>query len=148
MAQDMRLDEMIESKYFKKEDLEFAPIVGVISGFSKENLALEGQPVQWKWLMHFSNQDKSMVMGVTVIDQLKEALQAETQADCIGQRIEMYCDPNVMMKGKKVGGVRLRAAPARAARRPIPAPEPPEEETPPPARRRDNDDDLPSDIPF
>lgn len=150
MVQDMRLDDMVESKYFKKEDVEAAPIVGIVQGFRKENLAMDGQPPQYKWLLEFTNLDKAMVLGPTTIEQLKEALGADTQAECIGQRVELFCDPSVMMRGKKVGGVRLRAPTARPARRPPP----PDgggheaEEPPPLTARRSTVDQLDDDIPF
>ena len=129
----MKISAMMPSSYLKKEDVP-TPALVTIKSFTHENLAQDGQPEDKKWVMHFNEFDRGLVMNPTNLQLAAMALASDDTDDWLGKQIVIYTDPNVSFGGKLVGGLRLRAPKRKPA--PVPAPPPPAE----------YDDD--SDIPF
>ena len=105
-------DAMTESKYLRKEDFP-DPRVMTIERFTTENVAREGEPDETKWILHFTGEKKPLVLNSTNIQILKATF--GTPGDSVGQRVQVYTDPNVSFGGKLVGGLRLRGPSKKAS---------------------------------
>lgn len=127
-----KTSEMLASKYLKKEDVGEG-MLATISGFDKVNLALDGAPPQWKWVMQFSELDKPLVLNGTNIRLCEMIFNSGDTDDWIGNKIVLYNDPTIQFQGKFTGGIRLRA-PKKTVQASKPSPKAIE--------------DLDSDIPF
>lgn len=125
-----KTSEMLESKYLKKEDAGEGVLV-TIRAFDKVNLAQEGQPAQWKWVMMFNELDKPLVLNGTNIRLLEMIFNSGDTDDWIGNQIVLYNDPTIQFQGKFTGGIRVRA------------PKRPHGNKPTPKRIEELDDDVP-----
>ena len=136
-----RINDMIESKFLKKEDVggERGMLV-TISSVAQANVAMQGADPEMKWTLAFAELDKPMVLNSTNIHMCAKACGSDNTDDWIGKKVVLYEDPNVSFGGKLVGGIRLRAPIARAA------PVVPERKSAP--ARRETFADMPDDVPF
>lgn len=105
--QAMKVSQMIESKYLAKSDFEDQDGVGTIKGVRQDNLAKEGQPEEMRWVLGFREYPKPMVLNITTIRVLEQAFGGDTD-QWMGNRVNIFVDPNVSFGGKVVGGLRLR----------------------------------------
>ncbi len=105
----MRIGEMKESKFLKKEDVGKGQVF-TISRLDQKNVAMDNQPEELKWTIYFEEADKGMVLNWTNIQLISKALDTEETDDWIGKQIELYEDPNISFGGKLVGGIRVRTA--------------------------------------
>ena len=103
----MKIGEMRESKYLKKEDVGRGKLVTVES-LEQQNVAMEDQPPELKWIIHFKKFSKGMVLNWTNIQLLSKAVGSEETEDWIDKQVVVYEDPNVGFGGKIVGGIRIR----------------------------------------
>ena len=116
------------SKYLKREDVLKGTLSTVDGDVYQENMAKEGEPQDLKWCLRFAEHDKGMVLNVVNQQSLAEILGDET-SKWAGNKVVLFDDPNVMYSGKRVGGIRIRAArvaatppaPTKAASKPAPA---------------------------
>lgn len=147
-----RLSDIASSGYFGKEDFEGKPnatIIRTIAGVEDGELP-DGKPQR---VLSFEDEEKKLGLNVTRWHQVADACGLDPKScddsEFIGNEIEIFFDPTVMMGGKRVGGIRVRkptkAAPARKSppqpRQPASAPlpedvpdddgAPPEESAPP-----------------
>lgn len=109
----MNINDLKESKYLKKTDVDPAVLV-TVSGTSQENLALQGQPDEHKWVLHFKENIKPLVLNVTNAEIIAEFIGSEETDDWIGKQVVLYNDPNIMFQGKRTGGIRARAPKQKA----------------------------------
>jgi len=96
---------MIQSKFLRKEDLDDDLIVTI------KTVKLEDMPGddgEQRWVVHFRELPKGLVLNVTTIRTLESAFGSDTD-QWLGNKVELYVDPGVSYKGKVVGGLRLRA---------------------------------------
>lgn len=107
--EDMTFDDIIESKYFKGTDTDERGMLLTIKNWVYENMALEDKLPEFKWVVFFRESDKGLVIGPVNRDLIKAALGIDKPAQSIGKKIVVYLDPTVQMKGKVVGGLRVRA---------------------------------------
>ena len=56
----MRIGEMKNSKFIKKEDAGEGKLV-TIAGMEQQNVALDDQPPEMKWILHFHEFDKGKI---------------------------------------------------------------------------------------
>ena len=122
-----KVSEMIVSKFLRKEDFDEDRVL-TIKGVKLEDVGNQGEQ---RWVVHFREVDKGMVLNITSIRVLEGAYGDDSDG-WIGKRVMVYVDPNVSFQGRVVGGLRLRAPKQRAA-------------PPPPAAVADEFSD---DIPF
>lgn len=108
---------MIESKFLKKEDLDYdnGNLV-TISKIEQQNVALQDGEEDLKWCMSFKEFKKPMVLNSTNIQLTTKALGSDETEDWIGQKIVLYVDDNVSFAGKLVGGVRIRKVRGQTAK--------------------------------
>src|SRR6266446_1255158 len=104
-----RTSEMIESKYLKKEDVGEDGVIVTISKFERVNVAIEGEPHEYKWTMYFDEFDKPMVLNSTNINLCEKALGSDNTDDWVGKKIIVYNEPNISFGNKLVGGIRVKA---------------------------------------
>ncbi len=126
----MNVNEMLSSKYLKKEDVDPAKLVTVAS-FDKVNLAMDGQPPQHKWVMRFEELDKPMVLNATNIRLCEMIFNSGDTDDWVGNKLVIYNDPSIQFQGKFTGGIRVRGAKKPATKPTV-----------------QNIEDIDSDIPF
>lgn len=121
----MRIHEMIDSKFLKKEDAGTGILVTIL-GVEKRDVGTEAEPEQ-KWCLLLAEQ-KPLVLNSTNLALLEKALGSDDSDDWTGKQIVLYNDENVSFGGKLTGGVRVdvnrtkrfhektgKAAPAPAA---------------------------------
>lgn len=102
-------EQMTESKYMKKDDVE-EPKLLTIANFTRENVAQQGEEPEYKWTVHWMEQGmRPLVLNATNLQLMKLALGVNGPAEAIGHQIVAYNDPTVSFGGKLTGGVRLRA---------------------------------------
>ena len=131
------INQMMPSKYLKKEDVP-QPALVTVRSFSQDNVAQQGQPEEKKWIMHFNEFENGLVMNSTNLQLTAMAMGSEETEDWIGKQIVLFSDPNVSFGGKLVGGLRIRAVRKKAPVAPAA-----------PAKRQVADyDEQDSDIPF
>lgn len=105
----MTFEQMIPSKYLKKQDFPTPQIV-TIAKFDNQNVAREDEPEDKKWVVYFAEHgDKGMVLNPTNIQLLKIAAGVDGPDQAIGKKVEVYEDPTVSYGGKITGGLRIRA---------------------------------------
>jgi hypothetical protein len=102
---DMKVSQMIDSKFLKKEDFPEDQIC-TIRGIKQENVGREDVP-EMRWTLYFAEQKKPMVLNVTSIRVLESAFGDESD-NWRGKKVTIYVDPNVSFQGRVVGGLRLR----------------------------------------
>jgi hypothetical protein len=107
----MKLSDMLQSKYLKKEDVQ-DEVIATIVKLEKKNVALEDQPPEYKWLLTFEELTKPLILNVTNIRILGKAFGEET-GRWMGQQVILYVDEGVTYAGQLVGGIRLRVAKRR-----------------------------------
>lgn len=106
----MKTSDMIQSKYLKKEDFE-TPQILTIKDVSLEEVGKEGDT---RWVMHFREQSKGVVLNVTKIRKL-EANYGNDSDMWMGKKVKLYHDPDVMFAGKVTGGIGMVLPKAVAA---------------------------------
>lgn len=125
----MHISALRESNYLQKHDVEPPVLVTIKGDLTKENLAKEGDPTDEKWIIHFKELDKPLVLNSTNGQLIAMATGSENSEDWNGKQIVLYNDPNVSFQGKLTGGIRVRAAKKNAKGQPLP-PEPDDEDQP------------------
>ena len=98
------------SKFLKKEDVGDGAVV-TISELSKENVAKEGAEPEYKYMLHFEEFDKPMVLNSTngqIIAKIT-GVSDDIEAGWVGNKIVLFNDPGVSFGGKLTGGIRARA---------------------------------------
>ncbi len=119
----MRIGEMKSSKFLKKEDAGTGKLV-TIAKLDQQNVALDDQEPEMKWVIHFQEFDKGMALNWTNIQLIAKALGSDETNDWLGKKIVIYDDPNVSYGGKLTGGIRVRAQKITATEAKIEAPLP------------------------
>ena len=101
---------MIESKFLKKEDLDYdnGNLVTIVK-LDQQNAGTADEE-EMKWCMYFREFKKPLVLNSTNIQLAVKATGEEDTDDWIGKKIIIYVDDNVSFGGKLVGGIRIRRA--------------------------------------
>lgn len=113
----MNINEMTQSKYLKKEEA-MPELTVTISGLTKENLAHENEPAENKFVLHFNEQVKPMVLNSTNAQLIAMATGSSETDDWTGKKITLWNDPSVSFGGKMTGGIRVRPTPSGAQEKP------------------------------
>lgn len=112
--------DMLPSNYLKQSDFDQDYIV-TVRKIEHKNIAMEGKPTDMKWLAHFNEFDKPMVLNSTNIQLMEKACRSDDTDDWIGKEIIVYTDPNVSFGGELVGGLRIKPAQVAPPAKPKPA---------------------------
>ena len=103
----MHINAIKQSKYLARNDVGSGLDV-TIKGIDQANVAMEGEPPEMKYVLHFAEPIKPMVLNSTNAQLIALALKSEETDEWIGRKICLYDDPTVSFGGKLVGGVRCR----------------------------------------
>lgn len=136
-----RISEMRKSRFLKKEDCN-PPILVTIRSCQQVNVAMESQKPQMEWSLSFDETERDLVLKTVNMTLLESIFASDNSDDWLGKKVVLYSDPNVMMKDKMVGGIRIRAPRIPAGQ---PARVPAALPAPPPAAEEDSETDS---IPF
>ena len=109
-----KLAEMLPSKFMKQADVP-APALVYLTRISKEQVNQENEPEEHKWVAHFREFDRPLVLNTTNLNALSLIFGSEDSDDWRGECV-IYTDPNVSFGGKLVGGLRVRKAKNQVAR--------------------------------
>ena len=101
----MKTSELKNSKYLKKEDCGDGGILVTITGLKQDNVALDGQDKDLKWVLQFA-ECKPMVLNTTNSQLIEKALGSDETDDWIGKQIVLFHDENVSFAGELKGGIR------------------------------------------
>ena len=93
--------------YLQKEEIPDSGTTALIRDAKEETLE---ENERSKLILYFDGFDKALVCNVTNINVLIDVLRSDETDNWIGRVIELYVDHGVMFAGKKVGGIRVRAA--------------------------------------
>lgn len=106
-----RINEMIESKFLKKEDVDNdgRGALVTIANVAQHNVAMQGAGEEYKWCLEFEEVEKPMVLNTTNMRIIEKITNSDNTDGWIGQKIVLYMDPNISFGGKIVGGIRVRA---------------------------------------
>lgn len=137
-----KTSEMIESKYLKKDDVGEG-VLATVDSLERKNVAQEGKPAENKWLMHFRELEKPLILNSTNIQLCEHIFESDDTDDWIGHKIVLYDDPSISFAGKLTGGIRVRKPRTKPA--PERMQEVAERET---KKAGGNFSDLSDDIPF
>lgn len=148
----MHYNEMKESRFLKKEDCGQNGILVTIKAVVRENMAKRDEPEELKWCLEFEEDYNPLTLNSTNGQLVALATGQDDTDNWPGHKIVCYNDPSVMMKGKIVGGIRVRAPRGKAAvtakpSAPAPAPQQrsslPPSQQPQPEEMADTEDDVP-----
>jgi hypothetical protein len=103
-----RINEMVESKFLKKEDVEQGVLV-TITAIEQHDVSMENKPTEMKWCATFNELAKPLVLNMTNMRALEAITGSDDSDHWIGRTIVLFNDPNVSYAGKITGGIRLRA---------------------------------------
>lgn len=121
----MNISQLKESRFLKKDDV-MRPILVTIKGVTQENLALQGQPPEFKWILHFMEPNsKPMVLNSTNGQIIAQILGSDETDHWTGKQIVLYNDPSISFQGRLTGGIRVRAPRTASQTAPRPASPPP-----------------------
>ncbi len=105
--------------YLKKEDIPDSGVRARVRGAKEEALEEEERN---KLILFFEDVEKGLVMNATNINVMIDLTGTDETDEWIGREVEIYVDHGVVLKGKRVGGIRLRAPGAQIQRGLDPAP--------------------------
>ena len=100
----MKIHQMIDSKFLKKEDAGDGLLV-TIRGVKQHNVGKDDAP-ELKWCAEFE-EAKPLVLNSTNLALLEKALGSDDSDDWIGHKIVLFNDENVSFGGQVTGGVRV-----------------------------------------
>lgn len=103
----MKLSDMIESKYMKQEDLNDEPQTFTIVGLKKENVAREDQDPKYKVVIKLKEFPRPFVANPTNLRRIAVALGSDDGDLWVDKQIVLFVDPDVEMGGKITGGIRV-----------------------------------------
>lgn len=139
------LNKLGNSRFLKKEDTMPTPLLLTIAEIREENVAMVNEAPKMKQVVYFAESDKGFVLGKVTGQQIASFLgdPGDNPRAWYGKRIVLYCDPNVTMASKLVGGIRVRAPRGPAAtpvNQPMPTSTPvhPRHNPPPPPAEEDD----------
>lgn len=104
----MHVSELKNSRFLKQQDVGEGLLV-TIAGVDQGNVNAEGAEEQLKWLMHFEELEKPLVLNSVNGQLLAKITGSEESEGWIGKKVVLYNDPNVSFAGKLTGGIRIRA---------------------------------------
>ena len=102
-----RTSEMIPSNYLKQCDFP-QDTIATVEKVERKNIAMEGKPAEYKWVMFFVEFERPLVLNSTNIHAMEKACGSDDTDDWIGKEVVVYVDDNVSFGGELVGGLRIK----------------------------------------
>ncbi len=121
-------DKYKTSKYVQKTDVDPAILV-TISHVTEEDVSMNNQPTEMKFVVHFEQDVKPWVPGITMLDMIHQ-IAGDGDVDHWDApyrldhklpvlKIVLWLDPNVTFMDKLVGGIRCRPPKNQAQAEPV-----------------------------
>jgi hypothetical protein len=114
------IHDLKNSRFLQQHDVVPDKLV-TITRWHQEDVSMESEPEKLRYCLDFSELDKPLVLNNINGDTIAQITGIEDFDGWIGKRIVLFRDPNVINKGQKVGGIRVRAPRIRPAAVPVPA---------------------------
>jgi hypothetical protein len=111
----MKISDMVPSSYLKQADFDESGMIVTVDRLERKNVARDDEAPEEKWIIHFREYDKGMVLNSTNINGLAKACGSEETDEWPGREVVVYVDPNVGFGGKTTGGLRIKKYSAPAA---------------------------------
>jgi hypothetical protein len=104
---------MLPSKFLKQADVP-APALVSLTHITKEKVNQQDEPDESKWVAHFREYERPLVLNTTNLNALALIFDSEDSDDWKGT-VVIYTDPTIGYGGKITGGLRLRAPKKQSA---------------------------------
>jgi hypothetical protein len=101
-------DKYRNTRFIQKSDVEHGALL-TISRITEENVALDYQPEEIKYVIHFEEDVKAWAPGIETLETIAHIAGTGDVDDWPGTKLVLFVDPNVKLHGKRVGGIRCRA---------------------------------------
>jgi hypothetical protein len=108
----MKVTDFKNTRFLTKEDVD-EETLATIHMVCEENVANDNEPKRMRPAIYFNEFDRPLICNFTnaqALGRITGHLE-NVEKNWIGKKVVLYVDPNVMMKGKVVGGIRIKAAP-------------------------------------
>lgn len=102
------IHDLKNSQFLTKEDVDPA-VKATIKSYELMDVSMENESRKDKYVLHFEELDKPMVLNVTNGSLIAAITGSEDFDGWIGQTIVLYNDKSIMFQGKITGGIRVRA---------------------------------------
>lgn len=119
------ITELSESRFLKKEDCNPARLLTIRECDTNAVISRDGKDEPC-WVLFFEEEEKGLVLRSTNAQLVASVTGSQETNDWPGHKVVLYSDPTIQMKGKVVGGIRVRAPKKQVANAPRAV-------TPPPA---------------
>lgn len=117
-------DKYRNTRYLQKTEVGKGILV-TIAKITEENVAPDDQPEEIKYVLHFREKYKPWVPNIGSLDEIRAMTGSDDVDQWTGTCIVLYVNPDVEMKGKRVGGIRCRTPkPGYSAQQQISLPKP------------------------
>lgn len=110
----MKVGDMIESKYLRQQDVD-GEIPVTVHALKKVNVARDDEDPEYRWTVKFAEYPKPMVLNVTNLKRMAKALGDDTDG-WLGNQVILYVDPDIEFGGNVVGGLRIKGVPRKVVR--------------------------------
>lgn len=111
----MHVSQLKDSRFLKRADVGTGALV-TIRNLTQENVAKEGAEPEMKWVIHFDELDKPMVLNSTNANLIAQITRQDDTDNWSDHKVVLYDDPSISFGGKLVGGIRVRAPKGQAAK--------------------------------
>jgi hypothetical protein len=100
--------DLSQSRFLSKNDVDQSGILLTIDHVEYANVASEGEPAVHKWMVHWRQDLKPMVLNKTNGSLIAAVTGSKTSDRWSGKSVVVYYDPTIMFKGELKGGLRIR----------------------------------------
>lgn len=102
------VDDLRNSQFLTKSEV-VPDVLVTIKSYEMQDVSLEDDPADEKYVLHFEELDKPLVLNVTNGLLIEEITGSDNFDDWIGKQIVLYNDKTIMFQGRRTGGIRVRA---------------------------------------
>lgn len=102
------VDDLRNSQFLTKSDVE-PDVLVTIKSYELMDVSLENEPTDEKYILHFNELDKPLVLNVTNGMSIEEITGSDNFDDWIGVEIVLFNDKSIMFQRRRTGGIRVRA---------------------------------------
>lgn len=137
-----KMSQMFPSKWLAAADLDEQDRTLTVADVTEELIG-QGEEQDLKWVIHFREVDKGLVLNKTNATTITSALGDDTD-EWIGRKVVLY-PTEVSFSGKMVAAIRVKEKATRAANKATPKAQPGKTAAPVTQAEVDEDEDIPFD---
>jgi len=105
----VKVSEMFPGRYLSGDDLQGQPMTVTIARIGQEEMRPGGAAPVKKWVVWFQGEQKAVILGLTLAEQIAEAVGSDDTNDWPGRRVTLYPLP-LTVAGESRVAIRARAA--------------------------------------